>query len=87
MMNGRRKKRKLTDDDLRENYEALANAIVVQACIDYRGEKGNTQKSKMRKESVVDFFHSDFFALITSIDPDELIAYLDRGGKVDASCL
>lgn len=86
-MKEKTKRRKLTDDDLRENYEALANAIVVQACIDYRGEKGNTQKSKVRRESIVDFFHSDFFSLITSINPNELIAYLDAGGNIDTSCL
>ena len=79
--------RKVSDDDLRENYEALANAIVTQACLDYQSEKGNTQKSKIRRESVVEFFHSSLFGLITSIDPDELIAYLDAGGKVDTSCL
>lgn len=86
-MKEKTKRRKLTDDDLRENYEALANAIVAQACIDYRGEKGNTQKSKMRRESIVDFFHSSFFGLITNINPDELIAYLDAGGNIDTSCL
>ena len=73
---------KLTDYDLKRNYEDLANAIILQACVDYQSEKGDTVKSKVRKDSIVNFFYSDFFSLLTNIDPDYLIERLENGNKV-----
>ena len=54
-------------------YEELANAIIVQACKDYR----LTDNEEELKE-IEDFFHSDWFAVLTSLDPDLLITKLRK---------
>ena len=52
-------------------YEMLAVAIVVQAYDDYK----NALKRKDRKEikSIETFFYSDFYYILTSIEPSYLI--------------
>ena len=52
-------------------YEMLAVAIVVQAYDDYK----NALKRKDRREikSIERFFYSDFYSLLTSIEPSYLI--------------
>ena len=52
-------------------YEMLAVAIVVQAYDDYK----NALKRKDRREikSIESFFYSDFYSLLTSIEPSYLI--------------
>lgn len=78
-----KKNHKLTNEDLRPNYEALANAIVLQACIDYQKEKGDTMKARVRRDSIVSFFHSPLYGLITDIDPDDLIKRLEKGKQIE----
>lgn len=75
-------KQKVKEQELNEGYAALANAIVLQACVDYQSQKGNTPRAIARRESIKDFFHSDFYGLITNIDPDDLIKRLDNGPAV-----
>lgn len=66
-----------------KGYEDLANAIVIQACIDYQDLLGkNSQADILRRESVVDFFHSELYGLITDINPDMLIKRLENGSRV-----
>lgn len=79
---GMNHKPKLKPEDLRRNYEDLAHAIVLRACVDYQEEKGDTLVSKLRKEDIVDFFHGELFGLITDIDPDDLIKRLETGSKL-----
>ena len=79
---GKNHKVKLTENDLQRNYEDLAHAIVLRACVDYQEEKGDTLVSQIRKEEIVDFFHSKLFGLITEIDPEDLIKRLDNGSKL-----
>lgn len=71
--------------DYAENYLNLANAIVIRACEDYQSEDGKTPKSKMRKQSIVNFFNSKLFSLITDMKPAELIDRLEHGGKIKYS--
>lgn len=54
-------------------YENLANAIIVQACKDYR----LTENKAVLKE-IENFFHSELFSVLTSLDPDLLITELRK---------
>lgn len=52
-------------------YEKLANAIIVQAVKDYR----NTS-SPSEIQSIERFFRSEWFSVLTSVDPEFLIKRL-----------
>ena len=54
-----------------EGYEKLANAIVIQAYYDYK--KALKRKNKCEKESIERFFYSEFYMLLTSINPNYLM--------------
>lgn len=66
------------------NYEELANAIVVQAVVDYRGATKRLAKhpfDKMQKHmqrEVLRFFRSDWYSVLTSLNPEVLIAKLNK---------
>ena len=70
---------------MEENYKAyenLANAIVKQAARDYMTALKRLKKDpydrKKRKEvrELEEFFHSDWYELLTDVDPDYLIRKL-----------
>ena len=52
-------------------YEMLAIAIVVQAYNDYK--KAIKRKDRREIKSIERFFYSDFYSLLTSIEPSYLI--------------
>lgn len=52
-------------------YEALANAIITQAAKDYR-TAAPQWKAAIRK-----FFRAAYFTILTSLDPEYLIARLE----------
>ena len=52
-------------------YENLAIAIVVQAYDDYK--KALKRKDRIEIKSIERFFYSDFYSLLTSIEPSYLI--------------
>lgn len=52
-------------------YEELANAIVLQAARDYR--KSLKRKNKAGAREIERFFRSDWFAVLTSLEPEVLI--------------
>ena len=64
-------------------YENLGNAVILVACEDYRrtlrghrveqGKTAGTSKKELEK-----FFHSGYFGVLTSIDPDMLIRKLQE---------
>ena len=54
-------------------YENLANAIIVQACKDYRLTEDEAQLKEIEQ-----FFHSQWFSALTSLDPDLLIKELRK---------
>ena len=64
--------------------ELLANAIVEQAVKDYRQalkDIKRASKAAAARESIQeleDFFHSDWYALLTTLDPDVLINRLRK---------
>lgn len=63
-------------------YERLANAIILQAVKDYRRTLKRLSKrphdSDIKKEKVdlEQFFRSDWFSTLTSLDPELLIEKL-----------
>jgi hypothetical protein len=65
-------------------YERLANGIILQAVRDYREAsrklaKGrNNADAQGMKDECLRFFHSDWFSVLTDIDPEVLIIKLDQ---------
>jgi len=63
-------------------YEELANAIIIQAVTDYRESRIILKTCPKDKDAmkmirdVTGFFKSDFFKILTTIDPDELLQKL-----------
>ena len=57
-------------------YEMLAAAIVVQAYDDYK--KALKRKDRREIKSIERFFYSDFYSLLTSIEPSYLISNAKR---------
>lgn len=57
-----------------ENYEKLANAIILQAVKDYRAAKKKLKKQPMNKDAEITikdterFFRSDWFTALTDVD-------------------
>ena len=60
-------------------YHDLANAIVLQAVKDYRMTNDSRELEDLER-----FFRSEWFSMLTNIDPEYLIAKL-RGEK-DGKC-
>ena len=62
-----------------ENFENLANAIVLQAVKDYRKilklcmEQPDYDKFRVSREEIETFFRSDWFGILTELDGEWLI--------------
>lgn len=54
-------------------YDNLANAIVVQACKDYKNTTDDYVWASIER-----FIQSDWFVTLTDLDPDYILAYLRR---------
>jgi len=63
-----------------DNWKELANAIVLQAVVDYRMSE-DPRDLKMLEQ----FFKSPWFAALTSLDPNYLITEL-RKEKIKYEC-
>lgn len=67
-----------------EPYQNLANAIVLTAVKDYRTalrrlkRKPNNKDAAAERDSIEEFFHSEWFAILTEMDPDYLIDRLNK---------
>ena len=59
-------------------YEKLANAIIMQAVKDYRNTNNLSDIA-----SIESFFRSDWFSVLTSVDPEFLIKRLREERKHD----
>lgn len=65
-------------------YQALANAIIEQAVKDYRDALSRLKRhpdSRAAMEEAMEierFFHSQWFGVLTQIDPDYLIKRLRK---------
>lgn len=75
---------KRMDESIGDPYENLANAVIIQAVKDYRGQyrallrHSRNQEAGRQIRDLRKFFHSDWFGVLTDLDPDDLIARLDR---------
>lgn len=69
-------------ENIEECFENLANAIVLKACSDYRAALRNVKRyprdpmAKSAAYGLERFFYSEWFATLTKISPDDLIARL-----------
>ena len=65
-----------------DQFEGLANAIIIQAAVDYRlalkhlRQNPDFQPAISRKHEVERFFRSDWFSILTRINGIELLARL-----------
>jgi len=73
-----------TDELLLHGIDGLAKAIVIQACNDYllakKGRKIEVdgRKAESNLDELLDFFHSDWYALLTNIPAEMLLKQLDK---------
>ena len=58
-------------------YELLANAIIERAVEDYRN-LWNWTKDDYAKQELIHFFYSQWFAILTKLDPTYLIEKLEE---------
>lgn len=73
-------------DPMQEQYENLANAIIVQAVRDYRAALRKLRRGRRNslaernKLECENFFRSKWFEILTAVDGEELIQQLNREG-------
>ena len=73
---------------MNENYERLANAIVLQAVKDYRlalkrlAKYPRNREALYTKKEVEEFFQSGFYETLTTVDGEMLIQKLNEEVKV-----
>ena len=69
---------------MNDTYEKLSNAIVLQAVKDYRNalkrlkKHPQNEKALNTKREVERFFRSDWYASLTTVDPEMLITKLKK---------
>ena len=67
-----------------ENYEKLANAIILQAVKDYRAAKKKLKKQPTNKDAEImikdteRFFRSDWFTALTDVDGEVILRKLQE---------
>ena len=67
-----------------ENYEKLANAIILQAVKDYRAAKKKLKKQPTNKDAEImikdteRFFRSDWFTALTDVDGSVILRKLQE---------
>ena len=65
-------------------YENLANAIIVQAVKDYRkvlrtlSLYPHNRSAQYERRSIEQFFCSDYFSVLTNLNPETLIVRLNK---------
>jgi len=69
---------------MNDTYERLANAIILQAVKDYRNalkrlkKHPQNEKALNTKREVERFFRSDWYASLTTVNPEMLITKLKK---------
>lgn len=77
-------------DDIR-HYEALANAIIVQAVMDYKAVFSLLQKNpedrmaQAEAKRIKRFFHSRWFRTLTTLDAEYLIRQIEDEVEEEAN--
>ena len=70
-----------------DNYNNLANAIILQAVKDYRkalhtlSHYPNNRSAQYERRRIEQFFRSGWFGVLTKVDPDLLITNLRKEKK------
>lgn len=60
-------------------WEDFGNAIVAQACKDYRMVMDSTTlQGQYKKKKLLEFFYSDWFGILCKVDPDYILARIER---------
>lgn len=80
----------MTDKLILDRYAEFANAIIVSAVREYRSylrklsrnEKDTNARIKI--EELEDFFYSDWFGVLTDLDPDYLLDRIQREVQNDS---
>ena len=69
----------------REEYENLANAIIIRAVSDWRDAVRHPKGSKSRlvREETEAFFLSDWFAMLTNVDGKWLLDKLKKESGIE----
>ncbi|HOT60074.1 MAG TPA: hypothetical protein PK074_14750 [Spirochaetales bacterium] len=68
---------------MKDNYENLANAIILQATKDYRKAlrtlslNPHNRSAQYERRCIEQFFRSDWFGVLTRLDPELLIRKLN----------
>ena len=62
-------------------YDALANAIILQACKDYRRALRGYKKNEIIK--IRKFFHSQWYSELTNISGDCILKEIERQVKYE----
>lgn len=63
-------------DFLEAGYDALANAIILQACKDYRKALRGYKKNEIMK--IRKFFHSQWYSELTKVNGDYILREIER---------
>ena len=81
---------KMINYDIRQPWEDLANGIIEQAADDYKKALKRIKKSKQLKaaqeiHSLNRWFRSEWFSMLTQVDPEYLIQNLNKFYGNDAT--
>ena len=66
------------------NIDALVSGIIVQAVKDYKActsklkKKPKNQEALIAKRELERFFYSDWFAMLSDLDPEKLLKKLNK---------
>ena len=70
--------------DSHDPWENLANAIILQAANDYLASPEKRKREYVHLDEVINFFHGDWFGILTQVDPDYLLEQLDKEKRLRA---
>lgn len=80
----------MTDKLILDRYAEFANAIIVSAVREYRtylrklARNENDTNTRIKIEELEDFFYSDWFGILTDLDPDYLLDRMHREVQNDS---
>lgn len=70
--------------DSGDPWENLANAVIARAANDYLASSEKRSREGVKLDEVIQFFHSDWFGILTQVDPDYLLEQLDKEKRLRA---
>ena len=90
-----KEKKSIIEEGNYDPYEELANAIIIQACEDYKRayncylrRNGKAKKTEKQLAELEEFFLSDWYKKLTEVDGEELMKRLreEVSKQNEASC-